>query len=117
VAQVTGIVRVKINGTLHRTKTGEVLNFGGRTRTAQMGHSLYGFSEEFTPSVITVTIAHTADLDVSELRDLVDGVVQYETDTGITFQVDGAFTSTPPELTGGEGDLTVEITGNPAVEV
>jgi hypothetical protein len=113
-AQITGIVRVKINGTLLRTKQGAVLNFGGRGRTVQKGHSVYGFSEEVMESVVTITIAHAADTDIQELADLVDAVVLFETDTGQTFQVSGAFTSTPPELTGGEGDLTVEITGNPA---
>jgi molybdopterin synthase catalytic subunit len=115
--QVTGIVRVKINGKLHRTKQGAVLNFGGKTRTVQKGHSVYGFSEEVAESVVTITIAHASDTDIEELKDLVDAVVLFETDTGKTYQVNGAFVSTPPELTGGEGDLTLEITGQPAREL
>lgn len=113
-AQVTGVIRIKLNGTLVRSKQGATLNFGGVNRTVQKGHSVYGFSEEVQESVITLTIAHTSDVDEDELIDFTDGVVLFETDTGKTYQVNGAFTSVPPELTGGEGDFALEITGNPA---
>lgn len=113
-AQVTGVVRIKLNGTLVRSKQGATINVGGVNRTVQKGHSIYGFAEEVQESVITLTIAHTADVDFDELIDFVNGVVLFETDTGLTLQVNGAFVSVPPELTGGEGDLALEIMGNPA---
>jgi hypothetical protein len=114
-AQVTGVVRIKINGTLVRSKAGATLNLGGVNRTVQKGHSIYGYSSEPQEAVCSFTIAHTADVDEDELRDFTDGVLMFETDTGKTYQVNAAFTSVPPELTGGEGDLTVEITGQPAI--
>jgi hypothetical protein len=114
-AQITGIVRIKLNGKLIRSKQGASLQVGGRNRTAVVGHSLYGYSEEVAPSVCSFTIAHTVDVDIGELQDLVDAVLLFETDTGSTLQCNGMFVSTPPELTGGEGDLTVEMQGQPAI--
>lgn len=114
-AQVTGIIRVKLNGTLLRTKQNTTLQTGGEERTVQKGHSVYGFSSSVRESTLSIVIAHTVDVDMDELRDLVDGVVLIETDTGATFQMNGAFTSVPPELSDGEGDLSVEITGQPTI--
>ena len=115
-SQVTGIVKVYVNGTLHRSKEGAKLSFGGKERTAQTGHSVYGFSEKVVASEIEFTLAHMAGTDLIELNELTDATVKFETDTGVSYLVNNAFTTAPVTLTGGEGDVEVTMQGDPAVE-
>lgn len=114
--QVTGIVKVYINGKLHRVKEGAKLILGGKERTAVVGHSVYGYGEKVVPGSCEFTIAHTADLDLQELADMVGATVRFETDTGLSYLINNAFTTKPPELTGGEGDVAMEMMGDAALE-
>ena len=115
-AQVTGIVKLYVNGTMQRSKEGASLMLGGKERTTQSGHSVYGYSEKIVPSEIEFTLAHTADADLIELNNLVDATVRFETDTGIVFNVPEAWTTAPCKITGGEGDVEVTMQGVPAVQ-
>jgi hypothetical protein len=115
-SQVTGIVKVYLNGTLQRSKEGAKLTLGGYERTAQVGHSVYGYSEKVAPSQIEFTLAHTADADLEEIAAMVDATVRFECDTGVVYMVNNAFTTKPPELTGGEGDVAIEMQGEPALK-
>lgn len=115
-AQVTGIVKVFVNGTLQRSKEGAKLVTGGKERTAAVGYSVYGFSEKVVPASVEYTLAHTADADIIALNDLVDATLRFETDIGKTFLVNNAFVTKPVELTGGEGEVAVEMMGDPAQE-
>lgn len=115
-AQVTGIVYLHVNGKLLRSKEGAKLNTGGVERTAQAGHKLYGYSEKFVPAQVEATLAHTADTDIEELNSMVAATVTFECDSGVSYLVANAFTTKPVELTGGDGDLTLEMQGDPAKE-
>ena len=115
-AQVTGIVKVFVNGTLQRSKEGAKLITGGKERTPQVGYAVYGFSEKVIPATVEFTLAHTADSEIIALNDLVDATLKFETDIGKTFLITNAFVTKPVELTGGEGDVAVEMMGDPAVE-
>jgi len=112
--QVTGIVKIYVNGTLQRSKEGAKLVFGGKERTPQVGHSVYGFSEKVVASQLEYTLAHLSDDDLIALNDTTEAEVKFETDTGISFLVTNAFTSKPIELTSGEGEVSVEMMGDPA---
>ena len=113
-AQVTGIVFVKVNGALLRSKEGAKLMLGGKERTAQVGHKLYGYSEKVVPATVEFTLAHVVADDLEGLQDTVDGTVEFETDTGDNYIVANAFSTKPAELTGGEGDVALEFQGDPA---
>ena len=116
-AQVTGIVKVYVNGTLMRSKEGAKLSMGGKERTAQVGHSVYGYSEKVIPATVAFNVAHTSDAGVlADLNDAVNATVRFETDTGLVYNIANAFTTKPCELAGGEGDVTVEMQGDPAIE-
>jgi hypothetical protein len=115
-AQVTGIVKVKVNGKLLRSKPGAKLMTGGKERTPVTGHKLYGYAEKVVAATIECTLAHTADTKVKELNDLVGATAIFETDTGKRFTVGNCFTTGPCELTEGEGDLTLKLAGDPAEE-
>ena len=87
---------------------------GGRERTAQVGHKVYGFSEKVVPSTVEFTLAHVGQDDLEGLADKTDATIEFETDTGDTYLVANAFSTKPPELTAGEGDVAMEYQGDPA---
>lgn len=114
-AQVTGIVKVYVNGKLFRSKPGAKLKTGGMKREAVVGHSVYGYTEEPEPSELDATIAHMADSDIPEMNDFVDATLRFETDTGVVLTIANAFTTEPCELSSG-GDLTLKMMGEPATQ-
>ena len=113
-SQVTGIIKIFIDGKLQRSKPGAKMKVGGKKRDMQSGHSVYGFSEEVVPSEIDFTLAHMSDTDLVELSGLTEQVVRFETDSGQTYMLDGMCTTEPCELSSG-GDASVKMSGNPAV--
>lgn len=115
--QVTGVVFVFINGEIQRSKEGSKLNTGGWERTAHMtGPIFHGHSKKPVPATIEYTGSHMADTDLEALNNLEDATVRFETDTGTVYIVTKAATTKPTELTGGEGEFSVEISGAPAVK-
>ncbi len=115
--QVTGIVYVHANGRLLNSKEGAKLNLGGKERTPVVANGrVIGYSEKVVPAMVECTLPHTADEDIIALNALVDATVTFGTDTGVTFLVANAFTTKPCELTGGEGDVSLELAGDPAIQ-
>ena len=115
-SQVTGIVKVFVNGQLQRSKEGAELDLGGKERTAQVGHSVYGYSEKVVPGQVTFALSHMADTDIVALNETVDATVRFECDTGVTYMVGNAFVTKAIKLKGGDGEVSVEMQGDPAVE-
>lgn len=113
--KITGIVKVYVDGALLRSKEGAKLVVGGKERTPQVGYKVYGHSEKVVPGSVEFVVAHTADTDLIEMSNYTDATLKFETDTGKSFLITDAFTSKPAELTGGEGDVAMEMMGNPAV--
>lgn len=114
-AQVTGIVKIYVDGALQRSKPGAKLKLGGVKREAVVGHSLYGFTEEVEPAELDCTLAHTADTDLPALNALKNANLRFETDTGTTYLVTNAFTTESCEVTSG-GDTSLKMMGDPAIE-
>jgi hypothetical protein len=115
-AKVTGIVKVFVNGSLLRSKEGAELDVGGMERTAQVGHSLYGFTEKVMPAVVTFEVANMDGDDLVELGKTVEATVRFDCDAGGTYLVNNAFVSKPPKLKGGDGTVSVEMQGDPALK-
>ena len=113
-AQVTGIVFIKVNGALQRSKEGAKLMLGGKERTPAVGHKLYGYSEKYVAATVEFTTAHVGGDDLQGLQDTVDGTLEFETDTGDTYMIANAFATKPAELSDGEGDVVWEFTGDAA---
>jgi hypothetical protein len=111
-AQVTGIVKIYVNGKLQRSKEGASLDMGGKERTMQTGHSVYGYSEKIIPSSLTFDLVHTSDTDLVELGGIVDGRARFECDTGVTYLITNACTTKTPKLK--DGVVSMEMQGDPA---
>jgi hypothetical protein len=113
-AQVTGIVKLYVNGSLQRSKEGAKLDTGGKERTAVVGHSVYGYTEKVVPSALSFTLAHTSDTDVIAINNMVAASARFECDTGVTYLITNTFTTKPCSVTNGE--VSVEMNGDPAEE-
>lgn len=113
-AKVTGIVKVWINGELVRSKEGATLDMGGHEREMVTGHAVYGYKEKLMPSVLTFTLAHTADYDLGDLQSVVEGTARFECDSGVTYQVTSATVTKTLSVKGGDGEVEVEMQGDPA---
>ncbi len=116
-SQVTGTVVVRKNGRSLRSKANATLVLGGVERTEQYAdHGLAGYSQKPLASVITATLIHTAQTDLQDIMDTVDATIIFETDTGKRYTMRNGFCTKPPELTGGEGEVSVEFKGQAAIE-
>ncbi len=115
--QATGTVMIKVNNKLLRSKKGAKLNFGGVNRTSHYAGGSWHYSEEPVPAKIEATLSHTADTDVGEVNGFVNATAIFESDVGVAYLIKGAQTSEPCELTGGEGDLSFKMEGEPAVKI
>lgn len=113
---VTGIVFVKVDGTLLRSKEGASIDMGGKTRTPVIGYKVYGPAEKVAPAVVTFTLAHMAGDDLLGLAAKIDSTVEFSTDTGDSYIVSDGFCTKTPVLTGGEGDVEFEFQGQPATK-
>ena len=112
--QLTGIVTVKLNGALQRSKEGAKLMIGGKERTMQTGYKVYGYTEKVVPSECEFTVVHAAGDNMRETSDLVDITLEFETDTGDTWIVGNASCTNPAEITGGDGEVNYKFAGDPA---
>ncbi len=115
-AKVTGIVEIYVNGELQREVEGATLNLGGYEREMVVGHRVYGQKEKVMPAVCTFTIAHMADTDLITLRDIVDATLRFACNTGVTYLVTGACVTQTLNLKASDGEVDVEMQGQPAVQ-
>lgn len=115
--KVTGTCIIRIDGRSIRSKAGAKLSLGGVERTPVYADGqLIGFSEKPVASQLTATLAHTSQTDLAALNETNDAAGRFETDTGVVFNIQGLTLTKPAEITGGEGDATVEFMGKPAVQ-
>jgi len=115
-AKVTGIVKVYVNGTLHRSLEGASLDLGGYEREMVTGHSVYGYKEKVMPSACEFVLAHIADVTLTDLGKVVAGTLRFECDSGVTYLVTNACVTKTLKVKGGDGEVEVEMQGDPAVE-
>lgn len=112
-AKVTGIVWVRVNGSLIESEKGAKIIFGGKQRTAIMGADrVIGHQDEPMPGGIECTIPHTSNVDIDELRNYTGANIKYETDTGVSWIITNAFTTDVVEME--DGKIALVMAGDPA---
>ncbi len=111
-AQITGRAFIKHNGQLLRTKEGAKLNMGGVKRNTEKGDTgVHGYSEEVSEPFIECSIAHGADTNLTDLRDITDASITFETDSGKSFILRGAWLESPLELEAKGGAVALRFVG------
>lgn len=113
-AQLTGIVFLRVDGELLQSLPEAKLMLGGYARTTRTGHRVYGYHEKVVPGGIECEVVHSSDTPLEDLRNKTGAVVLFETDTGVTYQVSNAHVTDTFELSGGEGQFSVKMEGDPA---
>lgn len=107
--QVTGRVFVAVNGNRLTSKPGAKLTFGGVEREGVAGDSgVHGYMEKTSIPAIDCTISHKGDTSLTDLRNITDASLTFQTDTGHTFLVRNAWCANALELTNGEVTLKFE---------
>jgi len=105
--QLTGRTFVTVKGQRLRSKDGATLkNFGGLSRegvTADTG--VAGYTEKTEIPEIECTIAHGADTKLSDFLSITDETISFDTDTGSSYILTGAWCTGALELSKGEVKL------------
>jgi len=115
--QVTGTCVIRMNGRSLRSETGATMHLGGKERTARYAdHDLLGYSQKPIAAVVSGNLAHTAQTDLQAIADATDVTIIFETDTGVRYTMRNAFSTKPPELTGGEGQVSFEFNGKAMIQ-
>lgn len=106
-AQQTGRVTIKLDGTPLRSKPGASMQMGGINRDHDMtdqGETL--FKEKYVNGMMKCVMPHLTDTDVEKIRNFKNGTCQYTTDTNVTFTMAKASYSSSGELQNGELEVT-----------
>jgi hypothetical protein len=114
--QVTGVLYFRLNGAPLRVKEGSgKFDPGGFERPSQMaGSGRVGYTQKAVPAKVELTVIHMADTDILSLAGTVDADLEIQTDTGSKWLVPKATLTKPPELSEGEGEVTLSFEGDPA---
>lgn len=115
--QITGVVRITIDGELLESLPDAELDLGGDSTKSVMGHKRYGHTVEVMPSKLTCTIVWKSITPLEKLRGLIDGTAIFESDAGMSYTVDNCTLTKPPVLKGGSGEVPLEFEGDPAKEM
>ncbi|MFA0001688.1 phage tail tube protein, partial [Vibrio lentus] len=93
------------------------LNPGGVTNTSHNGPKrIWGFSQEFVPSTLSVVIAADEDVDVVAINAMKNVTLTFEGDNGLDYMITDANPQDPFVLSD-SGEITGTYIGNPAVPV
>lgn len=115
-SKITGIARITANGELLETLPGAELDLGGEERELKSGHRVYGYTEKIMPSVLTTTIVWKNGTPVETLRNLVDGLIIFEADIGVSYSMENAVVTKTVKVKDESGEVTLEFGGDPAKE-
>ncbi len=111
-AQKTGVILIKVNGTVLQAIPGVKVNMGGMERTEVIANGdVVGFYETPKASMVTCTIPHGADTNLAEIQGWKDVTIVVNPDVGASYQINGAFQSNVIELTDQGGGFAVEFKG------
>lgn len=108
-ANLTGVVVIKVNGTKMRSDPGATLKPGGKIGEAVNDDG--GFqgvaTKEVKGSEVKWTMTHGDDVDVTSLQNLRGVTLVFETDSGQSYLCANAGTVGEVELKGNKVDITM----------
>jgi len=105
-AQVTGRVFITVAGKRLASKEGAKLMYGGVSReTVVADTGVVGFSEKTEAPGVECVIPHTSDVKLADYRAMTAATISFDTDTGASFVLNGAWCGNALELEKGEVKL------------
>lgn len=107
-AQLTGRITIRLDGKELKSKDGATVDPGGVNRTTEKGGGrILGFTEEDVQASASFKLVHDKSVSLIALNKLVDATLSFETDSGVTFILRGAYTTKTVPLSGNE--VSVEM--------
>ncbi|WP_345859327.1 phage tail tube protein [Shewanella algae] len=105
-----GEAAIRYNGKQWKTiDNGATLDPGGSERPEQKGAGrVWGFTETTVAPTIEIKIKADADVDIIDLRDIVDATIEFDGRNGQRWMLVNAWTASPPKLDGGVISLTMK---------
>jgi len=101
-AQVTGRVFITIGGKRVASKPGAKLLYGGVTRESVVADSgVVGFRETPIAPGVECEIEHTADVSLAEFQAMTAASISFDTDSGRSYVLSGAWCEGGLELASG----------------
>jgi len=114
-AQVLGRVKIVVGTRTIRTKKGAKLDPGGITRTAVTAtDGSVHYTEDIKEAVLDFVALHTPDLNPLDIHAMADVTANFIGDNGVTYVINHAFSSTPPEIND-DGEAPFKFFGDPAI--
>ena len=110
--QVTGIVRIKVDGQLLESKEGAKLSGFNVEREEQLSaFGVAGYSEKPVAPKIECTLIHKGSTSLTALAAITDATVNFECDTGKVYVLQQAWVANSMELSANGGEVPVTFTG------
>lgn len=112
-AQILGIARIKVNAKLLESLPGASIELGGLVvKEIKRGHRNYGPVYEFVPGTLKCTIVAKLDSPIEEVRSLIEGVIVFQGDNGLTYKASRMYLKGTPTLKDGDGEMELEFEGD-----
>jgi len=110
--RITGRASIKVDGEVLLTEVGATMNVGGFEREAMMGgRGVNGYKQSPVAPTVQCTVHHTNETDIIKLAGITNATLLFETDTGQSWMLRGAFVTEPPELDAGAGTFELNFSG------
>lgn len=106
--QYTGIAYIHMNGKELPTKEGAQLTPGGVSRDPVIGSRVYGWQQTPKEARVSCTIPQGPGVSLFTIKNMVDGTVVFECDTGEKFMLANAWCDGNCTLTA-KGDISAEF--------
>jgi len=116
--QITGKAKIKVNGKRLISESGATLNPGGFNRPPKTGGGeVHGYSEEDVAPSLECVVFHKKGMSITDLSDITDATVTFDTDTGVQFILRDAWTTEPAVLDAGNGTVALKMSAISCDEV
>lgn len=114
--KILGVCTIKVDGALYKTVADSVeLMIGGRARKSVVGDETVNYQDgPLVPSKLTCEFLHTNKSDLKKLNDFVEGMLEIETDIGVTYTMPNASrTGDPVSTSSSSGRIKFQAEGDP----
>jgi hypothetical protein len=112
--KLAGVARISVNGMLLESMPGAEIDLGGKEREQKVGRKVYGYMEKAIAATMTCTIVWKNGTPIEDIRNITEGLIVFEADIGVTYQIANAVLLKPPKFNDENGEWDLEFGGDTA---
>lgn len=117
-AKISGKVYIRMDGELLESMPEAELELGGDEAEVVAGsNKIVGYREKVVPAMLTCKFVWKAGAPIEKVRNLREGILQFESDVGETYQIANAVCTKTPKISVPDGTIDVEFQGDKAEPV